>query len=298
MQVWIALIFPAVILLSSNTVGFAQTASIPYAVKVTVKAPAAQQEPLLKAMFMELRKFSDVRTVTEDEGLTVCVTCMPIQTSAKGEAGLTCGLALTVPGSIMLPKELAPKISENVWQALVEREKTLNVIVYSNFYSAAIDQTDWLASSVVADVNTHFLEPARQQADVHRGPTTAPTIPQDFRIESTPVTAPTSATGKVEIAPNSPLGDRIASYAQLVRYRLAQNWATALDLLGKSAPTIVSFHILRDGSIRDPKIVRSSGDPIVDRTALVAVYTTNPLNPLPPQISENDILAEFTFNLR
>ena len=55
---------------------------------------------------------------------------------------------------------------------------------------------------------------------------------------------------------------------------------------------------MRDGSIRDPKIVQTSGNLEIDNTALRAVYSSNPLPPLPPQVADNDILAEFTFNLR
>jgi outer membrane biosynthesis protein TonB len=55
---------------------------------------------------------------------------------------------------------------------------------------------------------------------------------------------------------------------------------------------------MRDGSIRDPKVVQTSGNFEIDNTALRAVYASNPLTPLPPQVAENDILAEFTFTLR
>jgi TonB family protein len=108
-----------------------------------------------------------------------------------------------------------------------------------------------------------------------------------------------SGGGQVGISQNSVLGNRLGWYAQLIRDRLAQNWQTnGLDAHSQTSPAVVSFHILRDGSIRDPKIVQSSGNLNIDNTALRAVYASNPLTALPPQISENDILAEFTFNLR
>jgi TonB family protein len=108
-----------------------------------------------------------------------------------------------------------------------------------------------------------------------------------------------AGAGQVGIGPNSLLGNRLGWYAQLVRDRLARNWQTnGLSGRTQTAPAVVSFHILRDGTIRNPQIVQSSGNPEIDNTALRAVYASSPLNPLPPQISENDILAEFTFNLR
>jgi protein TonB len=116
---------------------------------------------------------------------------------------------------------------------------------------------------------------------------------------SNPMYGAQTGGGQVGIGPNSPLGNRLGWYAQMIRDRLAQNWQTnGLSTRSQAAPAVVSFHILRDGSIRNPQIVQSSGSPEIDNTALRAVYASNPLNPLPPQIAENDILAEFTFNLR
>ena len=90
-----------------------------------------------------------------------------------------------------------------------------------------------------------------------------------------------------------------AGTPQLIRHRIAQNWQTnGLDIRSQSSPAIVSFHILRDGTVEGPKIIQSSGNPTIDNTALRAVYSANPLPPLPPQIAENDISAQFTFNLR
>jgi len=133
---------------------------------------------------------------------------------------------------------------------------------------------------------------------------TAPAPPnqvysQTRQAVSNPMYGAQAGAGQVGIGPNSLLGNRLGWYAQLVRDRLAQNWQTnGLNGRTQTAPAVVSFHILRDGTIRNPQIVQSSGNPEIDNTALRAVYASSPLNPLPPQISENDILAEFTFNLR
>jgi periplasmic protein TonB len=122
---------------------------------------------------------------------------------------------------------------------------------------------------------------------------------QSRRAVSSPMFGAQAGAGQVGIGPNSLLGNRLGWYAQLIRDRLAQNWQTnGLNGRTQTAPAVVSFHILRDGTIRNPQIVQSSGNPEIDNTALRAVYASSPLNPLPPQITENDILAEFTFNLR
>lgn len=116
---------------------------------------------------------------------------------------------------------------------------------------------------------------------------------------SNPMYAQQSGAGQVGIGPNSPLGNRLGWYAELVRQRIAQNWLTnGLDAHTQSQPAIVSFYIMRDGTIRNPQIVQSSGNPSVDNTALRAVYGSSPLPQLPPQITESYISAQFTFNLR
>ncbi len=116
---------------------------------------------------------------------------------------------------------------------------------------------------------------------------------------SNPMYAQQSGAGQVGIGPNSPLGNRLGWYAELVRQRIAQNWQTnGLEARAQSQPAIVSFYIMRDGSIRNPQIVQSSGNPSVDNTALRAVYSASPLPQLPPQITESYISAQFTFNLR
>ncbi len=122
---------------------------------------------------------------------------------------------------------------------------------------------------------------------------------QSRQALSNPMYAPQNGGAQVGIGPNSPLGNRLGWYAELVRQRIAQNWHTnGLDVRAQNAPAIVTFVILRDGAIRDPRIVQGSGSPPIDNTALRAVYDASPLPPLPPQISESYISAQFTFNLR
>jgi len=111
--------------------------------------------------------------------------------------------------------------------------------------------------------------------------------------------APQSGGGQVGVGPNSPLGDRYGWYAELIRQRIAQNWRTGgLDSRSQASPAIVTFTIMRDGSIRNPQVSQSSGNPNIDNTALRAVYDSNPMPALPPQVTESYISAQFTFNLR
>jgi periplasmic protein TonB len=116
---------------------------------------------------------------------------------------------------------------------------------------------------------------------------------------SNPMYSQQSGAGQVGIGANSPLGNRLGWYAEIVRQRIAQSWQTnGLDARPQSQPAMVSFYIMRDGTIRTPQVVQSSGNPSIDNTALRAVYGAGQLPPLPPQITESYISAQFTFNLR
>lgn len=122
---------------------------------------------------------------------------------------------------------------------------------------------------------------------------------QSRQAVSNPMYGQQSGAGQVGIGPNSPLGNRLGWYAEIVRQRIAQNWTTGgLDARTQGQPAIVSFFIMRDGSIRTPQIVQTSGNPNIDNTALRAVYSASPLPQLPPQITESYVSAQFTFNLR
>jgi periplasmic protein TonB len=140
--------------------------------------------------------------------------------------------------------------------------------------------------------------PRRQQ---HYTPPAPPNqvYSQSRQAVSSPMYGAQSGAGQVGIGPNSPLGNRLGGYAELVRQRIAQNWRTSgLDARTQATPAIVSFVILRDGTVRNVQTVQSSGNPTIDDTALRAVYNSNPLPPLPLQVAESSISAQFTFNLR
>lgn len=117
---------------------------------------------------------------------------------------------------------------------------------------------------------------------------------------SSPMYSAQSGAGQVGVGPNTPLGNnRLGWYAELIRQKIAQAWNTnGLDGRSQNSPAIVSFYIMRDGTIRTPSIQQSSGNPTIDNTALRAVFQASPMPALPPQITESYISAQFTFNLR
>ena len=59
--------------------------------------------------------------------------------------------------------------------------------------------------------------------------------------------------------------------------------------------TVVTFQVLRDGTIKNSKIFQTSGDAEFDRGALLALSTTGKLAPLPASILGNCVDINFTF---
>jgi len=152
----------------------------------------------------------------------------------------------------------------------------------------------------IAEKKKRKAEKPREQQKYQQPTPSNQVFSHTHQALSNPMYSAQSGSGQVGVGPDTPLGNnRLGWYAELIRQRIAQNWNTnGLDGRTQAVPAIVSFIIMRDGSIREPRVVQSSGNPSIDNTALRAVYSSNPLPGLPAQISESYITAQFTFNLR
>jgi TonB family protein len=108
--------------------------------------------------------------------------------------------------------------------------------------------------------------------------------------------------GGVGVNPNSLVGTRFGAYAQALMEAVGSHWNTG-GLAGIRAPTaVVNVDILRDGSIRNPRVVQSSGNGEIDRTALRAVIEATvsgqKIPPLPPDYNGSYLNVDFQFQLR
>lgn len=115
---------------------------------------------------------------------------------------------------------------------------------------------------------------------------------------SSPMYSTPGGAGQVGVGPNSMLGTQYGAYTQLVEGRIAQAWRTNGLPHSQAAPTLVSFTILRDGTVRDVKVVQSSGNPAMDNSAWRAILEANPLPPFTADIPYSSIAATFTFTLQ
>jgi len=105
-------------------------------------------------------------------------------------------------------------------------------------------------------------------------------------------------SGGVGVGPNSAFGNQFGAYADLVVQRVTQKWQTT-GLAGMQLPMVViTFDILRDGSVRNPQIAQRSGNSTLDYSALRAVSDAGPFPPLPPNYNGSSTSVELRFQLQ
>lgn len=98
----------------------------------------------------------------------------------------------------------------------------------------------------------------------------------------------------------SPFGGRYGYYEQILRDRVAKKWRTDdVDPRLQTAPlVIVTFEILRSGSIRNMRFLQRSGYPTLDYSAQRAIAEASPFPPLPAGFERDSAIIEFWFELK
>lgn len=93
-------------------------------------------------------------------------------------------------------------------------------------------------------------------------------------------------------------GSRFSWYVEAVQRRVSGNWLqSTVDPSVSVAPrVVVTFTILRDGTVTNVQITQSSNNYSVDSSAVRAVRESSPLNPLPPGYSGSNVNVEFWFD--
>lgn len=104
--------------------------------------------------------------------------------------------------------------------------------------------------------------------------------------------------GTVGVDQNSVLGNRFGAYAALLMQRVAERWHTG-GLEGVRVPyAIIAVDIFRNGSIRNPKLVQTSGNYQIDTSAMRAIVEAAPFPPLPQDYERDMINVEFRFQIQ
>jgi periplasmic protein TonB len=93
-------------------------------------------------------------------------------------------------------------------------------------------------------------------------------------------------------------GSRFSWYVEAVQRRVSSNWLqSSVDPSVSVAPRVViTFDILRDGTITNIQTTRSSGNYSVDTSAVRAIQGSSPLDRLPPEYSGSRVSVEFWFD--
>jgi protein TonB len=103
----------------------------------------------------------------------------------------------------------------------------------------------------------------------------------------------------VGIGPNSVFGNRFGAYADLVVKRVTEKWSRNGLAGSPSTPVaVITFDILRDGSVRNAQVAQRSGNATLDGSSLRAVMDAAPFPPLPPGYERNEANVELHFQLQ
>jgi protein TonB len=99
---------------------------------------------------------------------------------------------------------------------------------------------------------------------------------------------------------NGNFGSRFPWYVEAVQRKISGNWLQAsVDPNLRWAPRVVaSFQVMRDGSIANIQVTRSSGNSSVDTSAVRAIHDSSPMQPLPNGYSGSYVNVEFWFDYR
>lgn len=108
------------------------------------------------------------------------------------------------------------------------------------------------------------------------------------------------AEGGMSFGSGGAFGARYPWYVESVRRRIGSNWVlSTVDPYVKWAPrAVLTFEILRNGTIVNVEVLQSSGVASVDRSALRAVQESSPLERLPSDYTGDKVLVEFWFDFR
>ena len=117
---------------------------------------------------------------------------------------------------------------------------------------------------------------------------------------SNPLFSAMPGSGRIGTGANTTLGTRFAAYAQQIQQLVAQKWHTNdVDARVQTAPVVIaSFDLMRDGRIRNLRVVQQSGISALDYSVQRAILEASPFPPIPAGFDKDSAKVEFTFELK
>jgi len=86
-----------------------------------------------------------------------------------------------------------------------------------------------------------------------------------------------------------------ALYATRARMKIQSNFTVPPDVNDPNLTCVVEWEILPDGTIRNVRVVKSSGVARLDACAVDALRKTENLGPLPPEWGNRSVWTSLTF---
>jgi len=115
---------------------------------------------------------------------------------------------------------------------------------------------------------------------------------------SSPLYSAMPGSGRVGIGANTTLGERFGGYMAQVQELIAQKWRTG-DVNAQTAPTVIaSFELMRDGSIKNFKLLQRSGNSALDYSVQRAILEASPFPPIPPGFDKDSARLDVVFELK
>jgi protein TonB len=117
---------------------------------------------------------------------------------------------------------------------------------------------------------------------------------------SNPLFSAMPGSGRIGTGANTTLGTHFSAYAQQIQQLVAQKWHTNdVDARVQTAPVVIaSFDLMRDGRIRNLRVVQQSGVSALDYSVQRAILEASPFPPIPAGFDKDSARVEFTFELK
>lgn len=117
---------------------------------------------------------------------------------------------------------------------------------------------------------------------------------------SNPLFSAMPGSGRIGTGANTTLGNHFPGYAQQIQQLVAQKWHTSdVDARVQTAPIVIaSFDLMRDGRIRNLRVVQQSGISALDYSVQRAILEASPFPPIPAGFDKDSARVEFTFELK
>lgn len=95
-------------------------------------------------------------------------------------------------------------------------------------------------------------------------------------------------------------GARFSWYVEAVQRKISSTWLqSTVDPRVQFAPRVVAtFDIMRDGTVANIQVTKSSGNASVDSSAVRAIRDASPMQQLPPAYSGSRVSVEFWFDFK